>query len=372
MRIRLVDPASKRDVQRFVEWPFTLYRPCPLWVPPLKRMVARALDPTRHPFYRASRAAFLLAEDDGVVVGRLAVLDNRAYNAYHGTSVAHFCYFDAIDDTAVAEGLFAAGADWARARGLTVLIGPKGMLRADGLGVLVEGFEYLPAVGIPYNYAYYGPLLERIGFTKEIDYLSADVRPDYHLPQRVYDVAERVKAQRGLSAKVFSSRRELRAWVPAIQRVNNQAFTQVWGYYPMDESEAAAVADGLLSLAHPRLIKLVLKGQEVVGFLLTFHDISRGLQGARGSLWPVGWWHIWRAFRETDRADLNGMGLLPEHQGVGANSILYTELEKSYREFGFRHAELVQISERNLKSLAEASFLEPRWIKRHRIYRREI
>jgi GNAT superfamily N-acetyltransferase len=372
MRIRLVDPRSRRDVKQFVRLPFALYRRCPQWVPPLMADVARALDPERHVFYRRSQAAFFLAESEGSVVGRLAVLDNRPYNDYHGSDVAHFCLFEAVDDRAVAEGLFAAAERWARQRGLTRLVGSKGMLRADGLGVLVEGFEHRPAVGIPYNYAYYGPLLESIGFVQEIDYLSAYLSASYHLPQRVHQLAERVKTRRGLAVKTFTSKDELRGWVPAIQRVNNEAFTQVWGYYPMDQAEAQAVADNLLAIADPRLIKLVLKGDEVVGFLFTFHDISEGLQRARGRLWPLGWLHLLRAFKRTDRANLNGMGLLPGHQGVGANAILYTELEKSFRQFGFRHAEFVQISKENSKSLGEAMFTQPQWIKRHRIYRRAI
>ena len=43
-----------------------------------------------------------------------------------------------------------------RAAGWTRSSGAKGFLQGDGIGVLVEGFEHHPAVGIPYNHAYYG------------------------------------------------------------------------------------------------------------------------------------------------------------------------------------------------------------------------
>lgn len=372
MRVRQVEPTSRRDVRRFIQFPFALYRGCPQWVPPMIADMRVAFDHRRHIFYRHSEAAFYLAEGEGEVLGRLAVLDNRHYNDYHGSQVANFYFFDAVNDVAVAHALFEAAFAWARRRGLNKIIGPKGMLRGDGLGLLVEGCEHRPAMGIPYNYDYYDHLVTSLGFEKEIDYLSAYVSAEYHLPPRVYDLAERVKQRRAFSIREFASKAELSAWIPAIKRVNNEAFTEVWGYYPINDDEINAAGQRMLAVADHRLIKLVMKEDKVVGFLLTFHDLSAGLQKAKGRIWPLGWYYLWREFKRTEWANLNGIGLLPQHQGVGANAILYTELEKSFRQFGFRHADFVQVSEENVKSLSEVSFVTTNWYKRHRIYRRDI
>jgi hypothetical protein len=172
--------------------------------------------------------------------------------------------------------------------------------------------------------------------------------------------------------KSFATKRELRRWVPEIQRINNEAFTDVWGYYPIDEAEANAIADRFLAAADPRLIKVVLKGEEVVGFIIGYPDISAGIQRAKGRLWPLGWIHLLPEFRRTKWANFNGAGLLPEHQGVGANAVLYTELAKSVRDFDFEHADLVQVAETNTKSLGEVNTAGAEWYKRHRVYRREL
>jgi hypothetical protein len=246
------------------------------------------------------------------------------------------------------------------------------LLRADGHGLLVEGFQHRPAIGIPYNYPYYAEFMGTLGFQKEIDYLSAHLSGDYELPQRFYEVAETVKERRGFRVKSFRNKRELRRWVPAIQRVNNEAFTDVWGYYPVGDAEIEAIADRLLAIVDPRLIKLVLKGDEVVGFVLGYPDISAGIQRANGRLWPLGWFHILMAFRRTRWANFNGVGLLPEHQGVGANAVLYAELAKSVQAFDFEHADLVQVAENNVESMGEVEALDAEWYKRHRIYRREL
>ncbi|MBM3188539.1 MAG: hypothetical protein FJZ90_07450 [Chloroflexi bacterium] len=371
MQIQRVDPTRAADRRRFIAFPFRLYWDCPQWVPPILSEM-QGVFRQDHPFYEHSEAAFFLAEEGGETVGRIAALDHRLYNGYHDARAAFFYYFDVVDDEAAARALFAAASDWAAKRGLTTLVGPKGMLRADGLGLLIEGFEHLPGMGIPYNYPYYDRLMRANGFEKEIDYVSGHLFGDYQLPERFYEVAERIRDRRGFAIKRFASKAELRAWVPAIQRVNNEAFTQVWGYYPMSEAEAQAIARRLLSVVDYRLIKLVMKGEELAGFLLAFPDLSRGIQRAGGRLWPLGWWHILREFRRTEWLSINGLGLLPQYQGLGANAILYTELARSVRDLQFRHADLAQVAEDNLKSLGEANAVGVEWYKRHRIYRQAL
>jgi GNAT superfamily N-acetyltransferase len=331
-----------------------------------------ALNREEYPFYRHSAADFFIAEEGDRTVGRVAVIDNERYNACHRSRTSFFYFFEAVEDLKVARALFEAAFDWARDRGLEVMIGPRGLLRSDGHGLLVEGFEHRPAMGVPYNYPYYASFMQELGFEKEIDFLSAYLGGDHDLPQRFYDIADRVKERRGFWVKSFSSKRELRRWVPQVQRVNNEAFTDVWGYYPIDEAEANAIADRFLAAADPRLIKLVMKGDEVVGFVIGYPDISAGIQRANGRFWPLGWLHLLIAFRRTKWINFNGAAILPKHQGAGASVVLYTELAKTVLNFGFEHADLVQVAENNVESRGEVNTVGGEWYKRHRIYRRRL
>ncbi len=374
MQARQIDPGNRRDVRRFIRFPFRLYRGNPYWVPPMEAEMRTALNPAAHPYYRHSEAAFFLAEQDGEMVGRLAVLNHTGYRQQPGCADRGlFCFFECVDDLDAARALFDAGATWAARRGIRTLIGPKGLAQGDGQGILVEGFDHLPAMGIPYNLPYYGDHLEALGFEKQDDLLSGFLRAeDYHLPERVVQLAERVKARRGFHVREFKTKDEMRALVPQVRRVYNQAFADVPGFVPVSEEEVRAIADRILSIADPRLIKLVFKGEEVAGFLFAYPNIGRGLQRARGRMWPLGWWHILREFKRTRMLDINGIGLLPGYQGVGATAVLYAELERTVRQFGFEFADIVQINEKNLKSFSEMDHLGVNWYKRHRIYRKEF
>ncbi|MGC9520671.1 MAG: hypothetical protein ACP5HG_02160 [Anaerolineae bacterium] len=369
MKVHAVNTRNAADVRAFVRLPFTLYADCEQWTPPLVSSVKLALNRSRHPFYNHSDAAFFLAKQDGQTVGRIAVLENRRYNDYNNAKVAFFYYLDLVDDAEVAAGLIEAAAGWARERDLDTLLGPKGMLRSDPYGVLVEGFQYLTGMGLPYNYPYYARLLTGMGLEKEVDYLSGYMTGQQELSERLFDLAERIKQRRGFWIKSFSTKRELRSWLPDIQGVNNKAFTQVWGYYPIDEAEAQMIADQLLMVSDPRLMKVVMKGDEIAGFAFVFPDVARTLQATGGRLWPFGWIRLLIALKRTKRLLGNGIGLLPKHQGMGASALLYVDLHDTLRARGAEHLEIVQVMETNLKSLSDMNALGANWHKRYRVYR---
>ncbi len=373
MQIRQINTQRAADIRKFVRFPFDLYLSCDQWVPPLVSSVKLALNRERHPFYRHSDAAFFIAESqDGPVTGRIGVMDNRRYNDYNRAKVAFFYYFDAVEDAEVVRGLIEAAGAWARSRGLELLMGPKGMLRADAYGVLIEGFEHLAGMGMPYNYPYYAQLLEGAGLEKEVDYLSGYMSTEDQLPERLFRLVGRIRERGNFWVKSFKSKRELRSWIPALQRVNNEAFTQVWGYYPIDEAEVNMIGDQMFQIADPRMMKLVMQGDDVVGFCFVFPDVAETLRAIKGRMWPFGWARLLIALRRTKRLLGNGVGLLPECQGLGASALLYAELHDTIRARDADVCEFVQAMETNVKSLGDMNMLGVQWYKRHRVYRLDL
>jgi hypothetical protein len=154
--------------------------------------------------------------------------------------------------------------------------------------------------------------------------------------------------------------------------VNNEAFTDVWGYYPIDDAEVQMIGDQLLAVADPHLLKLVMKGDEIAGFAFIFPDITEALQATKGRLWPFGWVRILWALKHTRRLNGNGVGLLPEYQGFGATALLYTEFDKTLRQRNATWCEVAQAMETNIKSLQDMNAVGVTWHKRHRVYRRVL
>jgi len=373
MKIIQVDLDQRRQVRDFLDLPFRLYRDVPQWVPPLQGDERLRLDRRRYPYYRHSAAAFFLAYQDRLAVGRLAALDNRRHNEYNHAQTAFFYMFECENDPAAARGLFEAAFAWARGRGLDRMVGPNGFTALDGLGLLVKGFEHRPAFGLPFNPPHYAALVEAQGFEKLNEVVSGALDPKHELPPRIHALAQRIQERRGLRIARFHTRRELHRAVSHLEELYNGTLQGTEGGTPIDKAEVKTLADQMLWFADPSLIKIVMKDERPVGFLLAYPDVSAALQRTKGRLFPFGWLILLRELHTTDWININGMGLLEEYRGLGGTAILYSEMFKSVNENPrYRHAEVVQIGLENERMQREMENFGVDFYKLHRTYRRQL
>jgi len=373
--IEKIDTEDKSQVKRFVQFYYDLYKNCPQWVPPLFVDAYLPLNRKKHPFFEHSQADFFLAVRGGEVVGRICAGENKLFNEYHKTRKAQFYFFDTIDDLEVAKTLFEAAYDWARQRGLDTLIGPKGLSPFDGYGILVEGFEHRQMMTMMnYNYAYYPKLVEALGFEKEVDFVSCYLPADaFKIPERVERIAEWAMKRGNLWVKHFKSKKELVGWAQRIGRTYNKTFINNWEYYPFTQGDVDYAVQNVFMVADYRLIKLIMHGEDIVGFLFAFPDASAALQRAKGRLFPFGIVDLLIEMKRTKTVSGNGMGVLPEFQGTGGNALLYYELGKTVLgNYDFKFVEMTQVAETTKQMRADLKNLNGVEYKNHRVFRKFI
>lgn len=374
INVTQVDLKNRQQVNKFIQFHYDLYKGCPQWVPPFYVDIRTMLNPEKHPFYEHSDAEFFLAERNGEVVGRIAALENKPFNKYHQSKEAVFYLFDTIDDAEVATALFERVFEWAKKRGLTKLIGPKGFSPFDGYGIQVQGHDLRQMmIMMNYNYPYYQALVENLGFTKEVDFISTYMHRDsFILPEKVHEISRRVKERGSFHVKNFSSKKELKQWARPIGRAYNDTFVNNWEYYPLSDREIDFTLNNLLTVAVPELMKVIMFKERIVGFLLGFPDISAALQRQGGRITPWGLVDFMRELKKTDWISLNGAGVLPEFHGRGGNALLYTEMESTIRNSQFVHAELTQVAETTKQMRADLQNVGSSGYKNHRVYHRDI
>jgi GNAT superfamily N-acetyltransferase len=375
MHLIHVERGDRRSVRAFLRLPFDIYRDIPQWVPPLMPGERARFRPD-FAFYQHSDAAFFLVRDDaGQPVGRIAVLEHRPHNEYRNNRDALLYLYEAADDPQIAQMLFEAAEAWARDRGLTRLVGPKGFMAGDGLGLLVEGFEHRPAIGIPYNPPYYPQQWEEIGgMEKVVDYLSAFVdRSTFSIPERVRRIAQKIRQRRDFRVPTFRTTADLRAHAEKLKRAYNSAFPAVWSFTPIPDEDLDAIVDRLLLIADPPLMKLIFKGEDIIGFQFAYPDISAAIQRANGRIWPFGWLLMLLEKRRTEWINVNGNAVLPAYQGTGANAVLYDEMISTLLNSRYRCADLTQVQETNSPMLSDLAAIVPVNVyKRHRVYGRDL
>jgi len=373
MIVREINTKNKGEVRQFIRFPFSIYADCEQWIPPLEMDIKRMLDRDRHPYYLESNAAFFMAfNNEGKPEGRIAVLDNKRYNRHNHTQSAFFYLFDVVDDFEVAKMLIERAEEWAKQRGLKMLLGPKGFSALNGLGMLIEGFEHRPALGIPYNHSYYPIFLERMGFESSREILSGYMDRTYKLPEKVSLIAQRVREKRGLIVQRFTNRRGLRKMLPFLRDLYNGSLVGTSGNAPLTDVEIKEMADQILWFANPRLIKMLMKEDKPVGFLLAYPDISDALKRTGGRLWPFGWVLILRELKRTKWININGAGILEEYRGMGGTAVLFDEMAKSVLETDYEYADLVQVGVENERMQRELSSFGINFYKAHRIFQRDI
>jgi hypothetical protein len=372
MQIIEINLNNRKHVKEFLELPFQIYKDVPQWVPPLDMDAKRMLDRKRNPFFIQGEAGFWLAYDAMRVTGRLAVLDHVNWNQYNQEHSAFFYLFECIDDQATAQALFDAGFNWARGRGLDRMIGPKGFTVLDGIGMLVKGFEHRPAFGLPYNLPYYPRLVEDVGFTKMDELVSGYLDETIQFPEKIKQIAEILKKRRGLTVTRFQNRKDLREIIDYLKDLYNAALSGTQGNVPLTDEEIKSLADQMLWFADPKLIKIIKKGDQPVGFLLAYPDISAAVQRTRGKVFPFGWIDLLLELRRTKWININGAGMADGYRGLGGTALLFSEMFKSVSESRYRYADLVQIGIENEKMQRELRDLGIDFYKLHRLYETQL
>jgi len=374
VQVKLIDTSNKKDVNQFIQFPFQLYKDCPQWVPPFISDVKFMLNRNKHPFYERSDGDFFIATRGEEVVGRLMVMEHKPFNTYHQCKKMAFTMFESVDDLEVASALFERGFEWGRKRGLTEVVGPKGMCSFDGYGILESGFDQRQMMTMSsYNYPYLPKLMEQMGFEKEVDFVSCSLPMDkFVLPEKIHEIARRVQERGSFKIKKFKNQKELKDYAPTIGEAYNNTFVHNWEYYPLSENEVKYLLSQLMTVLDYRLIKIITYNDEMVGFLVAFPDISDALQRQKGRITPWGIVDLMTTMKRTKYVTLNGAGILPDFQGRGGNALLYSEMYHTINDFGFVHAELTQVAETTKqmrKDLINVGGIE---YKNHRVYKREI
>lgn len=371
--IRRLDSGSRSDIRSFIDLPKWLYRGNEQFVPWFDRGMRRILK-KEHPFFEHSSGEFFLAERDGSIVGRIALLRPERFNSYQGRKDCRIYFLDFIDDQTVCHALLDHASAWAGEQGLTRIIGPQGFSGFTGAGILIQGFEHTATMTMMnYHYRYYQQYIEAYGFTKYKDFYSAELRAEtMELPEQI-DRIQRISRRRNeLSVRTIGSRKELRTLAYKIMEIYNSSFVTHEEFCPMTERELEETIADLLTVTDPQLVKVVEHAGEPAGFLLTFPDLSETLRRAGGRLDLLKMIRLMYAKGHVDRYIINGIGILPEYQSRGGMAVLYYELFKTLSDRGAESAEMTQIAETTDAMMKSMEKLEADVYKVHRIYQLKL
>jgi GNAT superfamily N-acetyltransferase len=368
---------TRADLDAFIRYQLELYDGNPYFVAPIVAERRDFLNRDKNPFFSHAEVELSVARRDGRVVGRIAAIDDALWNQFHNAETGFFGMFDAPDDPAVAGALLDRAAEFARSRGMKTLTGPVNLSTNHECGLLVEGFDFPPAMMMPYNFRYYGALLEGWGLRKMKDLYAYDLSTALAPPEKVVRVAQRLREQQGVRVRPIDLR-QLPEEIRRLKSIYNAMMDPAWLFLPMNEEEFDAIVARLRPLVRvrPELCLIAEVRGEPVAFSITLPDANRAIQAAGGYLtrWglPVGLARMAWAARSIERLRVLLFGIKPGFRRRGLDALLYLETLRTARRLGYDGGELGWVTEDNELMVRAIESMGARRYKTYRIYERPL
>ena len=372
-------PLGDRRLRAFVDVPWSLFQGDPHWTPPLRAELlgSRILGLTglltpEHPYHRAADVMHFVARDGRRLLGRASAAVNHRYNDHYDAQIGFFGFFDVCEDFRVVSELLDRCREWLVARGMETMRGPGGYSNATHephQGILVDGFDAPPTVELTHNPPYYAEYLERYGLRKAKDYHAyrIEIAPP---SERLLRVAGAVRRRRRIETRPIDMRR-LRDEVNRIVAIYNEAWSNNWGFLPLIDAEAEAVADSLRLVADPGLLQFAYVNGElaaVVGALPDPNVPLRPRWNRFADLDIVRALRLLRTRKRISRVRLMFFGVRPRFRKLGIDAALYLEVLGHALQRGYTTCEPSLLLEDNDLILRASSFMGGVHYKTWRIY----
>ena len=222
--------------------------------------------------------------------------------------------------------------------------------------------------------------VENAGYGKDIDYMTYKV----NIPGTTDEVRERLAVHEKIIERIrrrgnfeiieFKTKKATRPWTKKVFRLMNQCYTNagIYGYNPLNEDEMDALMKRYMPLLDPRFLKLIVKGDEAVGFIIAIPDMTKGIRQARGRLLPFGFLKILRARSAAKQLDLLLWAVKEEYRGLGLDGLLGGILFLSVFRAGMNVVDSHHIMETNRKTRLDCEKLGGQIYKRFRVYQKDL
>ncbi len=369
MSIEIKEVTTKRQLKKFVSFPYKLYSTDPFYVPPLRFDELGTLRSDKNPAFDYCEVHYWLAYKNGKIAGRIAAILNHSFIEKWGKKYLRFGWFDFIQDKEVASSLLAKVENWAKELGMVAVHGPLGFTDLDHEGTLVEGFNELGTLATIYNYPYYPELIEECGFKKDTDWVEYQIKVPKTVPEKVERIADIVEKKYGLKVVRAKKAKDILPYTTEVFNLINSTYEKLYGVVLLTERQIRYYVKQYFSFIRTDFVVIILdKDEKLAGFGITMPSLSRALQKSNGRLFPFGFIHILKALKKNNMADMYLVAIRPDMQDKGVNAILMREITKSYIKNDIKIAESNPELEDNLKVQSIWNYYDARCHKRRRCY----
>ena len=371
----LSEVSTRKEIREFHELPAFINMGDPNWIKPLIKDVEAIFTPSLNTQFRNGEAVrWLLKDDKGTAVGRVAAFYSRKIANADQMPVGGMGFFECINDQKAAFLLFDACRDWLEEKGMKMMEGPVNFGERDRWwGLLVDGF-LPPNYCVPYNPPYYRELFEKYGFKNYFEQYT------YYTPINDNGLSDviKVKAERIFSNPDYSFRYMKRTEMRDITRNFMIVYNKGWARFPgvktISEGHARLLMKSLRPVLDEKLLWFGFYKDEPVCFFLMLPEVNQIIRHLNGRLNLIGkmkflWYRHFSG--ELTKAFGQIFGIVPEHQRKGVEGALIMAFAKLAlsKDFRYKDLEMNWIGDYNPSMMHLLDQIGARIIKTHITYR---
>jgi hypothetical protein len=333
--IEVKEIKSKKELKKFVKFPFELYRNNPYWVPPIISEELESFDRKKNPVFEHAEARFFLAYSEGKIVGRVAAIINRIEVDQQKVRKMRFGWFDFTDDIDVSRALLGQVEKIGREEKLDFMEGPVGFSNMDKVGILTEGYDQLGTMVTWYNHPYYVDHMTELGFSPENRFLESYFYTKDAKIDKYQRMAQVIARRYELTPVVFKSTKEVMPYVNEIFELFNTSYSKLASYVPISDKQIEYFKNKYIRFINPDFIKVILdKNKKIIAFAITMPSFARALQKANGRLFPFGIFHLLRARKQSKESIFYLIGIDPGYQKKGVTAIVFDLFHEAFKRHG--------------------------------------
>lgn len=368
---------TKKQEAAFIELPVRLYKDSPYWIRPLNNDIRNIFDSGKNPCFKNGECVrWLLKNESGEYVGRVAAFINRKTCGLDKYKVGQMGFFECIDEREAAFRLFDQCREWLQSKGMDAMEGPVNFgERIEWWGLLVDGFDRYPNYAMPYTHAYYVKFFEEYGFRdffKQYTYRNR-LAVESLAPVVVWK-ADRLLKNPDYSVHTYREIGKQKA-IDALLEVYNKAWNlEVHGVDGITREQVEAIYKSLRPIIDPDLIYFAYYQGQPIGFFLMFPEINHALRHLNGkmNLWGILKFIYYRHIRKIDVALGQLFGVVPEFQSKGVEAAMIKRFCETVVKSGscYKFLEMNWVGDFNPQMMHLMEYLSATAVKTHITYRK--
>ncbi len=329
---------SKKELKKFVKFPFSLYEKSKYWVPPIIKEELATFNSKINPVFKNAEISLFLAYKDNKIVGRVAAIINWTEVKEQNIKKMRFGWFDVIDNIEVTKALLNEVYAIGKANQLEYTEGPVGFSNLNKVGVLTEGYEQIGSMITWYNYPYYvthfKTLGHRVGKTYSENIMEfKNIKPEYF--QRTQQL---IKERYQLKALNFKTKKELKPYINEMFDVFAKSHATLSTFVKINDEERSYFTKKFIGFINPDYVKFVIdKDGQLIAFGIVTPSYAEALQKMKGKLFPTGISHLLHAKKHSKSVTFYLIGILPKYQNKGVSAIIFEEFHKTFTEKGIQY-----------------------------------